>query len=159
MDNWRKAIVFYLVFSCLCGIYGVVEYVSLLDKYTFAEYPFVWMIGAIFLILFIGIGVSAYSLLRTNRYTKATITLQIIQLVGFCIAGYKYEFSAGTSLKWLYQGNRLEMIFKPITAEFAAGMNLPAEFLYVNLFPLLIIYLITKFFAPNYISDEIVSSV
>ena len=117
------------------------------------------MIGAIFLILFIGIGVSAYSLLRTNRYTKATIALQIIQLVGFCIAGYKYEFSAGTSLKWLYQGNRLEMIFKPITAEFAAGMNLPAEFLYVNLFPLLIIYLITKFFAPNYISDEIVSSV
>ena len=159
MDNWRKVIVFYLAFSCLYGVYSVVEYALLLDKYPFAEYPFVWVIGAIFLILFIGIGVSAYSLLRTNKYTRATIALQIMQLVGFCIAGYKYEFSTGTSLKWLYEGNRLEMIFKPVTAEFTVGMNLPAEFLYVNLFPLLVIYLITKFFAPKYVSDEIAISV
>ena len=79
MDNWRKAIVLYLAFSCLSGIYGVVEYFLLLDKYPFTEYPFVWMVGVIFLFLFSGIGVFAYSLLRTNKYNRASIALQIMQ--------------------------------------------------------------------------------
>ena len=158
MNNWKKAIIFYLTFSCLYGLYGVVKYFSLLNKYPFAEHPIVWIVGVFFLILFSGIGISAYSLLRTNKYTRVILALQMLQLVGFCIAGYKYEFSAGTSLKLLYEDTRLEMTFKPITAEFTLGINLPAQFLYVNLFPLFIIYLITKFFVSEYAGDQIAGS-
>ena len=43
----------------------------------------------------------------------------------------------------------MELVFKPLTAEFTAGLNLPQEFLYINLVPLLIIYLLQRHFLPK----------
>ena len=150
MTIWQKALVFYFAFSCAYGLYAMLTlYFPLLGSYPVATYPGVWFISAAFVALFTGLGLSAYGLWRTRRSSWAPVALQIAQLVGFCLGGYKYQFEAGTSLKWLYDNNRMEVVFKPLTAEFRAGWNLPQEFLYVNLVPLLVIYLLQKHFPPN----------
>ena len=150
MTIWQKALALYFAFSCAYGLYNMLGlYFPLLGPYPFATHPGVWLTSGAFVALFAGLGLAAYGLWRTRRYSWATVTLQIVQLVGFCLGGYKYQFEAGTSLKWLYEGNRMEWTFKPLTAEFAFGLNLPQEFLYVNLVPLLIIYLLQKHFPPK----------
>ena len=149
MTAWQKALIFYLAFSCGYGLYGMRLYFPLLRRYPFGSYPGVWLIGLGFLALFAALGLSAFGLWRTRRYSWGTLALQIAQLVGFCLGGYKYQFEAGTSLKWLYEDNRMEWTLKPLTAEFTAGLNLPQEFLYVNLVPLLVIYLLQKHFPPK----------
>ena len=145
MTAWQKALIFYLAFSCEFGLYGMTLYFSLLRRYPFGSYPGVWLIGLGFLALFAALGLSAFGLWRTRRYSWGTLALQIAQLVGFCLGGYKYQFEAGTSLKWLYEDNRMEWTLKPLTAE----LNLPQESLYVNLVPLLVIYLLQKHFPPK----------
>ena len=149
MTAWQKALILYLAFSCGYGLYGMTLYFPLLRRYPFGAYPGVWLIGLSFLALFAALGLSAFGLWRTRRYSWGTLALQIAQLVGFCLGGYKYQFEAGTSLKWLYEGNRMEWTWKPLTAEFTAGLHLPQEFLYVNLVPLLVIYLLQKHFPPK----------
>lgn len=150
MTTWQKALVFYLTFGCAYGLYNMLAlYFPLLGPYPFATHPGVWLTSGAFLALFAGLGLSAYGLWRTRRYSWATLALQILQLVGFCVGGYKYQFEAGTSLKWLYEDNRMEWNLKPLTAEFTFGLNLPQEFLYVNLVPLLVIYLLQKHFPPK----------
>ena len=126
MTIWQKALVFYLAFSGAYGLYYMLAlYFPLLGPYPFATHPGVWLTSGAFVALFAGLGVSAYWLWRTHRYSWTTLALQMVQLVGFCLGGYKYQFEAGTSLKWLYEGNRMELFFKPLTAEFKAGLNLP----------------------------------
>jgi hypothetical protein len=150
MTSWQKALVFYLAFSGAYGLYYLlVLYFPLLGPYPFATHPGVWLTSGGFVALFAGVGFSAYRLWQTRHYSWATVAFQLAQLVGFCLGGYKYQFEAGTSLKWLYENNRMEVVFKPLTAEFKAGLNLPQEFLYVNLVPLLVIYLLQKHFPPN----------
>lgn len=150
ITTWQKALIFYLAFSCGYGLIGsLVEYFPALSPYPFAAYPALWLIGVGFLALYAGLGLSAVELWRTRRYSWMTQALQILQLVGFCLGGYKYKFEAGTSLKLLSEDNRIEWTFKPFTAEFSGGWNLPGEFLYINLVPLLVIYLIQKHFSPK----------
>ena len=148
MTPWQKALVFYLAFSCAYGLYAILAlYFPLLDPYPFATHPGIWLTSGAFLALFAGLGVSAFGLWRrTRRYSWATLALQIVQLVGFCVGGYKYQFETGVSLKCLYEGSRIKWIFKPLIAEFTFGLNLPQEFLYVNVMPLLVIYLLQKHF-------------
>ena len=149
MTIWQKALIFYLAFSCGYGLYGTALYFPLLVQYPIVAYPGVWLIGVGFLTLFAALGLSAFGLWRTHCYSWVTLALQIAQLVGFCLGGYKYRFEAGSSLKWLYEANHMELVFKPLTAEFTAGLNLPQEFLYINLVPLLIIYLLQRHFLPK----------
>ena len=155
MTTWQKILLLYLAFSCGYGLYGVAMYFPLLSPYPFAAYPGVWLIGVGFLALFAGLGLSAFGLWRTRRYSWVTLALQIVQLVGFCLGGYKYQFEAGTSLKWLYEDNRMELTFKPLTAEFTAGLHVPGEFLYINVVPLLIIYLLQKHFLPTHAGNPV----
>ena len=150
MTTWQKVLIFYLAFSCGYGLYNLLtEYLPLLNPYPFATYPSVWLISGVFLALFAAIGLSAYRLWRTHRYSWYTLVLQIVQLIGFCVGGYKYQFEAGTSLKWLYENNKVELIFKPFTAIAVIGVNSPQEFLYVNLVPLLVIFLLKQHFLSN----------
>jgi hypothetical protein len=150
MVTWQKALIFYLAFSCGYGLYKLlIEYFPLLRDYPFVTHSGVWLISGGFLALFAALGLSAYELWRTHRYSWFTLALQIVQLIGFCVGGYKYQFEAGTSLKWLYKNNRMELTFKPLTAVSIIGINLPQEFLYVNLVPLLIIFLLKKHFLPK----------
>ena len=155
MTAWQKALIFYLAISCGYGLYGMTLYFPPLRQYPFGSYPGVWLIGLGFLALFAALGLSAFGLWRTRRYSWGILALQIVQLVGFCLGGYKYQFEAGTSLKWLYEDNRMKLTFKPLTAEFTAGLHVPGEFLYVNLVPLLIIYLLQKHFLPTHAGNPV----
>ena len=155
MTIWQKALAFYFAFSCAYGLYYMlVLYFPLLGPYPFATHPGVWLTSGVFTSLFAGFGFSAYGLWRKRRYSWTTVALQSAQLVGFCLGGCKYQFEAGTSLRWLYENNRMELVFKPITAEFKAGLNLPQDFFYVNLVPLLVIYLLQKHFPPNSVATN-----
>lgn len=156
MTTWQKALLFYLAFSGVYGFYSVLtEYFPLLRPYPFAAHPGLWLAGGGFLALFAALGFCAVGLWRTHCYSWPTLALQIVQLVGFCLGGYKYQFVAGSSLKWLYEDNRMELVFKPFTAESIIGMNLPQEFLYVNVVPLLIIYLLKKHFLPKHAGNPV----
>ena len=125
MTTWQTAIVFYLALGCAYGLYGVLAlYFPQLRAVAFAEHPGLWLAGCTFLALFVGLGLSAYGLWRTRRYSWATVALQIGQLVGFCLGGCKYQFEAGTTLECFYDGHRIEYTINPMTAEFAVGLHL-----------------------------------
>lgn len=144
MKNVRNIIVAYLFGSSIYGCFNIADFFL-----AIRDYPQYWWVGVTFLILFLGLGISGYLLLKTKQYSWATIALQVIQLVGFSLAGYKYQFSAGASLKLGYEDNNLLFVLKPLTAEFTVGMNLKDEFLYVNLVPLVMIVLITHYFSQK----------
>jgi hypothetical protein len=136
-----KLVISYLFLSGFYGCFNISNYFLAAQ-----DYPQYWWVGILFLLLFLGIAISGYFLLRVKRYSWVTIALQIIQVIGFSVEGYKYQFAAGMALKIGIEDNDLFINFRPIIAEFTVGIHTNDKFVYINLVPLIVVAIMTYTF-------------
>ena len=138
LETLRKWLGAYMIFGSLTGLYACWGFcIRALHN------PIKLWGGFAFGILFVLVGFVGFSLLKNSRYTILAMVLQLPQVADFSL-GYKYIFTAGSSIKIGYQVPELLLMVEPLNSEFALGKNMTQEFFYVNIIPLAVVLLLNQ---------------
>jgi hypothetical protein len=132
-----------MMLGAVLGIYTSINYLIEAQQYPQFEWAG-YVFGALFLLL----GWSGLFLLQTGAYSRLTLLLQVIQVVGFAMLGYKYQFCAGSSLT---AGLNIELkqvyyTLKPIDIDFTLGKNIRSTYFHLNLVPMVVIGVLLQYY-------------
>ena len=138
--NYRKIISFYQILGGISGLYVITQLLYGVGL-SYTSYFIIFII-----LYFIMILAGVFLFQENAKGQNLTIIVQSLQILQFSLGGLQYKFGAGTAILIGFKNimYKLSVNFMPVYAEFNWAINDKGFFLYINIVPIFIIYLLKK---------------
>ena len=138
--NYRKIISLYQILGGFSGLFVITQLLTGIGL-SYTSY------FIIFVILYLIMILAGFLLFQENpKGRKLTIIVQALQIVQFSLGGLQFKFGAGTAILIGFKDimYKISINIMPLYAEFNWSINDKGFYLYINIMPMFIIYLLQK---------------
>ena len=138
--NYRKIISLYQILGGFSGLFVIAQLLMGIGVSHTSYF-------IIFIILYLTMILAGFLLFRENMEgRKLTKIVQALQIIQFSLGGLQFKFGAGTAILIGFKDimYKLSINLMPFYAEFNWSINDKSFYLYINIVPMFIIYLLQK---------------